>query len=71
MVGGTGLYFKSLTQGLADIPDIPENLRDGLRARLDSEGLSVLYAELQRVDSALDRARDGKMAIEIPGLDPD
>ena len=53
LVGGTGLYFKSLTQGLADIPDIPENLRDGLRARLDSEGLSVLYAELQRVDSAL------------------
>ena len=53
LVGGTGLYFKSLIEGLADIPDIPENLRDGLRARLDSEGLAALYAELQSVDSAL------------------
>lgn len=53
LVGGTGLYFKSLTEGLADIPDIPDNLRDSLRARLDSDGLAALYAELQRVDSAL------------------
>ena len=53
LVGGTGLYFKSLTEGLADIPDIPETVRAALRARLDSDGLAVLYAELQRVDSAL------------------
>ena len=32
LVGGTGLYFRSLIEGLADIPDIPDNVRDGLRA---------------------------------------
>ena len=53
IVGGTGLYFKSLTQGLADIPDSPEAMRAGLRARLESDGLATLYAELQRVDSVL------------------
>ena len=47
LVGGTGLYFKSLIEGLADIPDILDNVRDGLRARLDSDGLAALYAELQ------------------------
>ena len=53
LVGGTGLYFRSLTQGLADIPDIPEALRDGLRARAEAEGLAALYNELQAVDAAL------------------
>ena len=53
LVGGTGLYFKSLIEGLADIPDIPDNVRDGLRARLDSDGLAALYAELQSVDGVL------------------
>ena len=53
LVGGTGLYFKSLIEGLADIPDILDNVRDGLRARLDSDGLAALYAELQTVDGVL------------------
>ena len=53
IVGGTGLYFKSLTTGLADIPDIPDSIRDGLRDRLNSDGLTALYGELERVDAAL------------------
>jgi len=53
VVGGTGLYFKSLTEGLADIPDIPDTIRDGLRARLNGDGLPALYAKLKRVDGAL------------------
>ena len=27
VVGGSGLYFKALTDGLVKIPDIPNNLR--------------------------------------------
>ena len=53
IVGGTGLYFKSLTDGLSDIPDVPAAIRDGLRARLESEGLAPLYAELQKYDAVL------------------
>src|SRR5437763_6925942 len=34
LVGGTGLYFKALTQGLAAVPPIPAAVRADVRARL-------------------------------------
>ncbi|EJZ18170.1 tRNA delta(2)-isopentenylpyrophosphate transferase [Rhizobium sp. Pop5] len=52
-VGGTGLYFKALTGGLSDMPDIPEALREGLRARLVAEGPDGLHAELAAADPAM------------------
>jgi tRNA dimethylallyltransferase len=53
IVGGTGLYFKALTGGLSDMPNIPEDIRDRLRARLVEEGAAVLHAELARRDPAM------------------
>ena len=50
LVGGTGLYFRALTQGLADIPDIPKDIRAGLRQRLSAEGAETLHAELKGFD---------------------
>ncbi len=50
VVGGTGLYFKALTQGLADIPAADADLRQFLRARGDTHGIPALHAELARVD---------------------
>lgn len=50
LVGGTGLYFKALTQGLAAIPPIPAGIRAAVRARLASGGIEALYAELARRD---------------------
>lgn len=38
-VGGTGLYFKALTEGLATIPPIPDAVRDRLHA--DAQGLDA------------------------------
>ncbi len=38
VVGGTGLYFKSLTEGLADIPAIPEAVRTEARAAVKRMG---------------------------------
>ncbi|MBX4952522.1 tRNA (adenosine(37)-N6)-dimethylallyltransferase MiaA [Rhizobium binae] len=52
-VGGTGLYFKALTGGLSDMPEIPEELRDELRTRLVAEGPEGLYAELAAIDPAM------------------
>jgi tRNA dimethylallyltransferase len=46
IVGGTGLYFKALTQGLAAVPPIPAEIRDSVRARLLSEGVAALHADL-------------------------
>ncbi|NYT29026.1 tRNA (adenosine(37)-N6)-dimethylallyltransferase MiaA [Rhizobium sp. WYCCWR 11128] len=52
-VGGTGLYFKALTGGLSDMPEIPEALRETLRTRLPQEGPDGLYAELVEADPAV------------------
>ncbi len=50
LVGGTGLYFKALTQGLADIPAADPDVRADLRERGAREGAPALHAELARVD---------------------
>jgi tRNA dimethylallyltransferase len=52
LVGGTGLYFKILTQGLAAIPPIPADVRAAVRERLRTEGTAPLHAELARCDPA-------------------
>ena len=45
LVGGTGMYFKSLTDGLADIPDVPDDILETLKVRLTHEGFEPLYNE--------------------------
>jgi tRNA dimethylallyltransferase len=52
VVGGTGLYFKALTRGLAAVPPIPAPVRSALRARLAAEGVAPLYVELRERDPA-------------------
>ncbi len=48
--GGTGMYFKALTQGLSDIPPVPEAVRASVRA--EAEGLSPdnLHQRLAQCD---------------------
>ena len=53
VVGGTGLYFKALTQGLADIPAADPDLRDQLRMMAETEGVEALHAALARIDPAV------------------
>jgi tRNA dimethylallyltransferase len=53
VVGGTGLYFKALTQGLAAVPPTPADVRAAVRARLDKIGPAGLHAELQKHDPAM------------------
>jgi len=45
-VGGTGLYFMALTDGLADVPATPPEIRDAARALLDDIGVEALHAKL-------------------------
>jgi tRNA dimethylallyltransferase len=52
-VGGTGLYFKALTQGLSHVPPIPPEIRAAVRARCDAEGAAALHADLMRRDPAV------------------
>ncbi|MBL8538196.1 MAG: tRNA (adenosine(37)-N6)-dimethylallyltransferase MiaA [Hyphomonadaceae bacterium] len=61
LVGGTGLYFKALAQGLAEIPPIAPEIRAALRARADKEGALALHAELL--------LRDPGVAVRIEAND--
>ena len=46
IVGGTGLYFTALTEGLAEIPATPTHIRAEADARIANEGFEALLAEL-------------------------
>lgn len=57
IVGGTGLYFSALTEGLAEIPATPPEVRALADARRAEEGSAALLAELDgatraRIDQA-------------------
>ncbi len=49
-VGGTGLYFRALTQGLSDIPAVPEAVRAAVRRAAEGRDAPALHAELSRRD---------------------
>lgn len=50
IVGGTGLYFKALTGGLSDMPEIPAEIREHWRSRLVTDGAAALHAVLVERD---------------------
>lgn len=50
VVGGATLYVHALQYGLADVPDVEDEVREWLEERLDEEGPEALYEELQEVD---------------------
>lgn len=52
LAGGTMLYFRTLTRGLADLPGAQPGIRRELEARAAKSGWPALHAELARVDPA-------------------
>ena len=50
LVGGTGLYFKSLTEGLVKIPNIPLRFRNKVRLLQKSIGQEKFYKKLITID---------------------
>lgn len=50
MVGGTGMYLRSLMQGLAPIPPIPEEVREEVLQELEEKGPQEMHQELAQVD---------------------
>ena len=51
VVGGTGLYLKVLTEGLADIPDIPGGVNEEVRDLYDRLGEDAFRDELAKLDA--------------------
>ena len=61
-IGGTGLYFKALTEGLAAVPDVPQEIRAHWREEAERIGTEGLHRALQ--------ARDPVMAARLRPSDP-
>jgi tRNA dimethylallyltransferase len=49
-VGGTGMYFSVLTEGIANIPSVPANIRARAEARRTEIGADAFHAELAKHD---------------------
>ena len=62
LTGGTGLYFKALTVGIADIPAVSDASMDRAEALLEAKGIAALRLEAERVDAAA--------AARVMGDDP-
>ncbi|MET3593667.1 tRNA dimethylallyltransferase [Mesorhizobium shonense] len=52
-VGGTGLYFRALAEGISEMPDIPPSVRERWRYELKEQGAERLHRILMREDSAV------------------
>ena len=50
LVGGTGLYFKSLIDGLVKIPNIPKKFRNKIRSLQNKFGQKNFYNKLLKLD---------------------
>ena len=50
LVGGTGLYFQSLINGLVKIPEIPLKFRNKVRLMSKREGQKKFYKKLLKLD---------------------
>ena len=50
LVGGTGMYIRALEKGIAEVPDIPDVIRERGRTRLAQIGGEAFKAELSLLD---------------------
>lgn len=65
-VGGTGLYFRALTQGLSSMPEVAPEIRQRWRDRLQEEGSVSLHALLTQRDpvaASTIRPNDGQRIV--------
>lgn len=71
LVGGTGLYLRSLIHGLAHIPDVPEKIQTELENESNKSGIDPLYQRLVCVDPAYSRTitpKDRQKIIRALGV---
>jgi tRNA dimethylallyltransferase len=53
VVGGTGLYLRTLIDGISPVPDIDEAVRTQVRARMQEMGSHAFHAELTQSDPTM------------------
>jgi len=52
LVGGTMMYFRALTEGIADLPSADDDIRRDIDAMAENYGWPAVHAELELVDPA-------------------
>jgi tRNA dimethylallyltransferase len=65
-VGGTGLYFRALEEGMSEMPEIPASVRERWRFELADKGANKLHRILTREDPEVAmtlRAGDGQRIV--------
>jgi len=62
VVGGTGLYLRALVDGLAEVPAIPDTVRDEAREMMEALGPEAFHQRLA--------VRDPEMAERLRSSDP-
>jgi tRNA dimethylallyltransferase len=58
VVGGTGLYLRTLIDGISPVPDIPDEVRDASRALFAELGNARFYEKLSERDPAMAKKLD-------------
>ena len=58
LVGGTGLYFKALTDGLVKLPNIPLKIRNEIRTLQKKLGQKNFYNKLIKLDPLIENLID-------------
>jgi tRNA dimethylallyltransferase len=65
LAGGSTLYLRAITEGIADIPSIPPETRTELNDRLQAEGSAALFHELEAIDPDAAKTMDPSKSQRI------
>ena len=71
LVGGTGLYLSALTDGLSDVPNIPDDVRDKARATVEADPVAAwayLIAHDTQISDRVDPTDKQRMARALEVL---
>nr|AAL49760.1 isopentenyl tRNA transferase [Methylorubrum extorquens] len=68
-VGGTGLYFRSLDEGISDLPEVPDAIRQQIRAEADGQQTETLHAAMRalQIHAATGRSIGSFHEARVPG----
>lgn len=50
MAGGSGLFIQAVCEGLDDIPEVPEEIRDKLNLEYEKNGIDQIRSQLRELD---------------------
>lgn len=59
LVGGTGMYLKSIVEGVSEIPNIPIGFKEDIRKEIEIMGIQDVYKKLCELDPLSEKLEEG------------